>query len=90
MGRAIHISNNNNPKWNQQSYNVPGLDVFSAEYKDFILKLLIFYSLFLNRAWQFIHQNFLKKGALLVTVPSIQESLMELQEINVRSTDLCL
>ncbi|KAK3563190.1 hypothetical protein QTP86_018217 [Hemibagrus guttatus] len=34
------------------------------------------------RAWQFISQNFLKKGALLVTVPSIQEALMSLQETN--------
>ncbi|KAL7862109.1 hypothetical protein SRHO_G00135500 [Serrasalmus rhombeus] len=34
------------------------------------------------RAWQFISQNFLKKGALLVTVPSIQEALMSLQDTN--------
>ncbi|XP_060789079.1 uncharacterized protein zgc:109986 [Neoarius graeffei] len=34
------------------------------------------------RAWQFISQNFRKKGALLVTVPSIQEALMSLQETN--------
>ncbi|XP_060735645.1 uncharacterized protein zgc:109986 [Tachysurus vachellii] len=34
------------------------------------------------RAWQFISQNFLKKGALLVTVPSIEEALMSLQETN--------
>ncbi|XP_055027681.1 uncharacterized protein [Misgurnus anguillicaudatus] len=32
------------------------------------------------QAWQFISQNFRKKGALLVTVPSIQESLALLQE----------
>ncbi|XP_053366153.1 uncharacterized protein zgc:109986 [Clarias gariepinus] len=34
------------------------------------------------RAWQFIKQNFLKQGALLVTVPSLQETLMSLQETN--------
>ncbi|KAI5611499.1 hypothetical protein C0J50_4733, partial [Silurus asotus] len=34
------------------------------------------------RAWQFISQNFLKKGALLVTVPSIQDALISLQETN--------
>ncbi|XP_035388507.1 uncharacterized protein zgc:109986 [Electrophorus electricus] len=38
------------------------------------------------RAWQFISQNFRKKGALLVTVPSIQESLMSLQETSAAST----
>ncbi|XP_076834126.1 uncharacterized protein LOC143480364 [Brachyhypopomus gauderio] len=32
------------------------------------------------RAWHFISQNFRKKGAMLVTVPSIQESLKLLQE----------
>ncbi|XP_066525592.1 uncharacterized protein zgc:109986 [Hoplias malabaricus] len=37
------------------------------------------------RAWQFISQHFQKKGALLVTVPSIQEALMSLQESNVVS-----
>lgn len=34
------------------------------------------------RAWQFVSQHFQKKGALLVTVPSIQEALMSLQETN--------
>ncbi|XP_067335305.1 uncharacterized protein zgc:109986 isoform X4 [Channa argus] len=32
------------------------------------------------RAWRFITQNFRKRGALLVTVPSLQESLNALQE----------
>lgn len=32
------------------------------------------------QAWQFISHNFRKKGALLVTVPSIQEALAVLQE----------
>ncbi|XP_051503131.1 uncharacterized protein zgc:109986 [Myxocyprinus asiaticus] len=32
------------------------------------------------QAWQFISQNFRKKGALLVTVPCIQEALASLQE----------
>ncbi|XP_062864081.1 uncharacterized protein zgc:109986 isoform X2 [Trichomycterus rosablanca] len=34
------------------------------------------------RAWEFISQSFRKKGALLVTVPSIQEALVSLQETN--------
>ncbi|XP_007240539.3 uncharacterized protein zgc:109986 [Astyanax mexicanus] len=34
------------------------------------------------KAWNFISQNFLKKGALLVTVPSIQEALISLQASN--------
>ncbi|XP_072546486.1 uncharacterized protein [Salminus brasiliensis] len=34
------------------------------------------------RAWHFISQTFLKKGALLVTVPSIQEALISLQPTN--------
>nr|XP_046268513.1 uncharacterized protein zgc:109986 isoform X2 [Scatophagus argus] len=32
------------------------------------------------RAWRFIMENFRKKGSLLVTVPSLQESLNTLQE----------
>ncbi|XP_038583980.1 uncharacterized protein zgc:109986 isoform X2 [Micropterus salmoides] len=32
------------------------------------------------RAWRFIMENFRKKGSLLVTVPSLQESLSPLQE----------
>ncbi|XP_052010225.1 uncharacterized protein zgc:109986 [Xyrauchen texanus] len=32
------------------------------------------------QAWQFISQNFRKKGALLVTVPRIQEALASLEE----------
>ncbi|KTG44964.1 hypothetical protein cypCar_00016623 [Cyprinus carpio] len=32
------------------------------------------------QAWLFISQNFRKKGALLVTVPSIQEALALLQD----------
>ncbi|XP_050923936.1 uncharacterized protein zgc:109986 [Lates calcarifer] len=32
------------------------------------------------RAWRFIMQNFRKRGSLLVTVPSLQESLNTLQE----------
>ncbi|XP_070698822.1 uncharacterized protein [Pempheris klunzingeri] len=32
------------------------------------------------RAWRFIMENFRKKGSLLVTVPSLQESLNALQE----------
>ncbi|XP_073340019.1 uncharacterized protein [Pagrus major] len=32
------------------------------------------------RAWRFIMENFRKKGSLLVTVPSLQESLSTLQE----------
>ncbi|KAI4893976.1 hypothetical protein NFI96_015494 [Prochilodus magdalenae] len=34
------------------------------------------------RAWEFISQHFQKKGALLVTVPSIQEALLSLQGTN--------
>ncbi|KAG9268642.1 hypothetical protein AMEX_G17635 [Astyanax mexicanus] len=34
------------------------------------------------KAWNFISQNFQKKGALLVTVPSIQEALISLQASN--------
>ncbi|XP_057200169.1 uncharacterized protein zgc:109986 isoform X4 [Triplophysa rosa] len=37
------------------------------------------------QAWQFISHNFRKKGALLVTVPSIQEAHAVLQENVVRS-----
>nr|XP_013770481.1 PREDICTED: uncharacterized protein LOC102205492 [Pundamilia nyererei] len=33
------------------------------------------------RAWKFIVQNFRKKGSLLVTVPSLHESLNPLQEV---------
>ncbi|XP_030574729.1 uncharacterized protein LOC115772555 [Archocentrus centrarchus] len=33
------------------------------------------------RAWRFIMQNFRKKGSLLVTVPSLHESLNTLQEV---------
>ncbi|XP_059209313.1 uncharacterized protein zgc:109986 isoform X2 [Centropristis striata] len=32
-------------------------------------------------AWRFIRENFRKKGSLLVTVPSLQESLNPLQEV---------
>lgn len=48
----------------------------------------VFFFLFC-RAWQFISQNFRKKGALLVTVPSIQEALMSLQETNVSNMAHC-
>ncbi|XP_076013141.1 uncharacterized protein LOC143005671 isoform X2 [Genypterus blacodes] len=33
-----------------------------------------------HKAWRFIMENFRKKGALLVTVPSLQEALSALQE----------
>ncbi|KAM9354034.1 uncharacterized protein KZ484_012211 isoform 2-T2 [Pholidichthys leucotaenia] len=33
------------------------------------------------RAWRFIMQNFRRRGSLLVTVPSLQESLSALQEV---------
>ncbi|XP_036927234.1 uncharacterized protein zgc:109986 isoform X2 [Acanthopagrus latus] len=33
------------------------------------------------RAWRFIMENFRKKGSLLVTIPSLQESLSTIQEV---------